>query len=77
MYRRKVMVTAAAVFAIGVAFAAQPTSLRADWGEGALQPAIAVGSRHEYADVGPRTESFGSDAAAMTPGAALAKIEAP
>jgi hypothetical protein len=34
MYRRKVLVTAAAVFAIGVAFAAQPTSLRADWGEG-------------------------------------------
>jgi len=34
MYRRKVMVTAAAVFAIGVAFAAQPTSLRADWSEG-------------------------------------------
>jgi hypothetical protein len=33
MYRRKVMVTAAAVFAIGVAFAAQPTSLRADWDE--------------------------------------------
>jgi len=33
MYRRRVMVTAAAVFAIGVAFAAQPTSLRADWGE--------------------------------------------
>jgi hypothetical protein len=33
MYRRKVMLTAAAVFAIGVAFAAQPTSLRADWGE--------------------------------------------
>lgn len=32
MYRRKVMLTAAAVFAIGVAFAAQPTSLRADWG---------------------------------------------
>jgi hypothetical protein len=31
MYRRKVMVTATAVFAIGVAFAAQPTSLRADW----------------------------------------------
>jgi hypothetical protein len=27
------MVTATAVFAIGVAFAAQPTSLRADWGE--------------------------------------------
>jgi hypothetical protein len=34
MYRRKVLVTATAVFAIGVAFAAQPTSLRADWGEG-------------------------------------------
>jgi hypothetical protein len=33
MYRRKVMITAAAVFAIGVAFAAQQTSLRADWGE--------------------------------------------
>jgi hypothetical protein len=33
MYRRKVLVTAAAVFAIGVAFAAQPTSRRADWGE--------------------------------------------
>jgi hypothetical protein len=32
MYRRKVMVTATAVFTIGVAFAAQPTSLRADWG---------------------------------------------
>jgi hypothetical protein len=34
MYRRKVAVTAAAVFAIGAAFAAQPTALRADWGEG-------------------------------------------
>ncbi len=34
MYRRKVMLTAAAVFAIGVAFAAQPTSLRADWAQG-------------------------------------------
>ena len=33
MYRRKVVMAAAAVFAIGVAFAAQPTSLRADWGE--------------------------------------------
>jgi hypothetical protein len=33
MYRRKVTVAAAAVFAFGVAFAAQPTSLRADWGE--------------------------------------------
>jgi hypothetical protein len=35
MHRRKVTVAAAAVFAIGVAFAAQPTSLRADWVEGA------------------------------------------
>jgi hypothetical protein len=33
MYRRKVIGAAAAVFAIGVAFAAQPTSLRADWAE--------------------------------------------
>jgi hypothetical protein len=37
MYRRKVTVAAAAVFAIGVAFAAQPTSLRADWGDGKPQ----------------------------------------
>jgi hypothetical protein len=35
MHRRKVTVAAAAVFAIGVAFAAQPTSLREDWGEAA------------------------------------------
>ncbi len=35
MYRRRVTVTAAAVFAIGVAFAAQPISLRADWSAGA------------------------------------------
>jgi hypothetical protein len=35
MHRRKVTVAAAAVFAIGVAFAAQPTSLRADWSKGA------------------------------------------
>jgi len=34
MYRRKVVVTAAAVFAIGGAIAAQPTSPRADRGEG-------------------------------------------
>jgi hypothetical protein len=33
MYRQKVMVMAAALFTIGVAFAAQPTSLRADWGD--------------------------------------------
>jgi len=30
MHRRKVMMTTAAVFAIGAAFAAQPTSVRAD-----------------------------------------------
>jgi len=34
MYRRKVMMAAVAVFAIGVALAAQPTSLRANGGEG-------------------------------------------
>ncbi len=38
MYRRKVIITAAAVFAFGMAFAAQPTSLRADWGQGVLRP---------------------------------------
>ncbi len=38
MHRRKVMMAAAAVFAIGVAFAAQPVSLRADWGEGVSRP---------------------------------------
>ena len=32
MHRRRITVAAAAVFAIGAAFAAQPTSLRADWG---------------------------------------------
>jgi hypothetical protein len=37
MHRRRATVTAAALFAIGAAFAAQPTSLRADWGEGLLQ----------------------------------------
>jgi len=36
MYRRKVILTAAAVFAIGVAFAAQPTSVRADRRNGVL-----------------------------------------
>ncbi len=30
MHRRKVMMTTAAVFAIGVAFASQPTSVHAD-----------------------------------------------
>jgi hypothetical protein len=38
MYRRKVIVATAAVFAIGVAFAAQPTSVRADTGQGVPQP---------------------------------------
>jgi hypothetical protein len=37
MHHRKATVAAAAVFAIGAAFAAQPTSLRADWGEGLVQ----------------------------------------
>jgi hypothetical protein len=37
MYRRKVIVTAAAIFAIGVAFAAQPTSLHADWAEATIR----------------------------------------
>jgi hypothetical protein len=37
MHRRKVTVIVVAVFAIGVAFAAQPTSLRADWGDGKPQ----------------------------------------
>ncbi len=32
MYSRKVMVTTAAIFAIGAAFAAQPISVRADRG---------------------------------------------
>ena len=34
MHHRRVTVAAAAIFAIGAAFAAQPTSLRADWGGG-------------------------------------------
>jgi hypothetical protein len=34
-YRKKVVAAAGALFAIGVAFAAQPTSPRADWGQGA------------------------------------------
>jgi len=37
MHRRRVIVAAAAVFAIGVAFAAQPTSLRADSSESLVQ----------------------------------------
>jgi hypothetical protein len=37
MHRRKVMVAAAAIFAIGVAFAAQPISESADRGNEAMQ----------------------------------------
>lgn len=37
MYSRKMIVTAAAAFAIGVAFAAQPTSVRADRPNGVVQ----------------------------------------
>jgi hypothetical protein len=37
MHRRRVTVAAAAAFAICAAFAAQPTSLRADWGQGRVQ----------------------------------------
>jgi hypothetical protein len=39
MYRRKVMVTAAALFALGAAFA-QPTSVRADRRSGEVQQGI-------------------------------------
>jgi hypothetical protein len=37
MYRRKMIMTAAAAFAIGAAFAAQPTSVRADRPSGVAQ----------------------------------------
>jgi hypothetical protein len=37
MYRRKMIMTAAAAFAIGAAFAAQPTSVRADRPNGDVQ----------------------------------------
>jgi hypothetical protein len=37
MYHRKMIMTAAAAFAIGAAFAAQPTSVRADRPNGAVQ----------------------------------------
>jgi hypothetical protein len=37
MYSRKMIITAAAAFAIGVAFAAQPTSVRADRPNGVVQ----------------------------------------
>ena len=36
MYRRKATMAATALFAIGAAFAAEPTSLRQDWGEGPI-----------------------------------------
>ncbi len=36
MHHRKATLAAAALFAIGAAFAAEPTSLREDWGEGPL-----------------------------------------
>jgi len=38
MYRRKVVMTAAAIFAIGVAFAAPPLSVHADRRGGEMQP---------------------------------------
>jgi hypothetical protein len=37
MHHRRVTVAAAAIFAVCAAFAAQPTSLRADWGQGRVQ----------------------------------------
>jgi hypothetical protein len=37
MYRRKVTVAAIAVFAIGVAFAAEPTSERSAWSASGVQ----------------------------------------
>jgi len=40
MHRRKVTMAAAALFAIGAAFAAEPTSLRADWGEELIQQTL-------------------------------------
>jgi hypothetical protein len=43
MHRRRAAVAAAAIFAIGAAFAAQPTSLREDWGARLQQePALWV-----------------------------------
>lgn len=33
MHRRRLTMAAATVFAIGAAFAAEPTSVRADWGK--------------------------------------------
>jgi hypothetical protein len=33
MHRRRATIAAAAIFAIGAAFTAEPTALRADWGD--------------------------------------------
>jgi hypothetical protein len=41
MHRKRVTLTAAAVFAIGAAFAAQPTSLHADWDRALTQQRVA------------------------------------
>ncbi len=40
MRRQRATIAAAAIFAIGAAFAAEPTSLRADWGEGVAQQSL-------------------------------------
>jgi hypothetical protein len=40
MYRRKVMVTAVALFAIGAAFTAQPISVRADRHRGEVRELV-------------------------------------
>ena len=60
MRRRKVVIAAAAAFAIGAAFAAQPTSLRADWGERSSRQGSpwvpgtnALMSTHEWTMAGP------------------------
>jgi hypothetical protein len=42
MHRRRITVAVAAVFAIGAAFAAQPTSLQADWGQAAVQRSLWI-----------------------------------
>jgi len=59
MYRRKVTVAAAAVFAIGVAFAAQRHPC-GRIGSRYAQRGNALGAGHEYLDVGPRADCFGS-----------------
>jgi len=58
MHRRKVIMAAAAVFAIGVAFAAQPTSLRADWGEiGPRQRSLWIPGTNELMSAHEQTAS--------------------